>query len=362
MQQQIPGSELFEDEGRTSKSVDVVVGLGYTAMVPLPPRFDPLPSEITMNVYNTTFRTGLASTVAKDLKGRGFKIKDVSNDPQKTLQMGTALIRYGEEGDLAAKIVAQHLPGATLRKDERAGTSVDVVIGNAYTALVPQQRSRPGTPPQAGDADGRPPLRVGRLEGSEVARAPARAAGRSVRGRRRGSRPRGIPHHLAPAVTTGTMVTHDRLAPCSPRCGQPRAGRLPDDRVRPGAGRGQPHPGHQRDHRRVDDRHDLDDHAAGRHLDHEGQDHGHGDDHASARHHHVEAAAPGPACLAGAGAPGGSGAHGALPRTDPRWAAPTRRLHGPRLGVEPDGRVLVDRGLPGGPLRAAVRDRELLGL
>ena len=138
VQQQIPGSELFEDEGRTSKSVDVVVGLGYTAMVPLPPRFDPLPSEITMNVYNTTFRTGLASTVAKDLKGRGFKIKDVSNDPQKTLQMGTALIRYGEEGDLAAKIVAQHLPGATLRKDERAGTSVDVVIGNAYTALVPE--------------------------------------------------------------------------------------------------------------------------------------------------------------------------------------------------------------------------------
>ena len=43
--QQIPGSELFEDEGRTSKSVDVVVGLGYTAMVPLPPRFDPLPSR-----------------------------------------------------------------------------------------------------------------------------------------------------------------------------------------------------------------------------------------------------------------------------------------------------------------------------
>jgi hypothetical protein len=137
VQQQIPGSALFEDEGRGGKSVDVVVGLGFKEMVPLPPRFDPLPSEITMNVYNTTFRTGLASVVATELKGRGFKVKDVSNDPQKTLQMGTALIRYGEEGDLAAKIVAQHLPGATLSKDGRAGTGVDVVIGNAYTALVP---------------------------------------------------------------------------------------------------------------------------------------------------------------------------------------------------------------------------------
>ena len=138
VQQQIPGAELFQDDGRVSKSVDVVVGLGYQDLVPLPPRFDPLPGEITLNVYNTTFRTGLASVVAKQLVGRGFVVKDVSNDPQKTLQMGTALIRHGEEGDLAAKVVAQHLPQATLLKDDRSGTGVDVVIGNAYTALVPE--------------------------------------------------------------------------------------------------------------------------------------------------------------------------------------------------------------------------------
>lgn len=137
VQQQIPGAELFEDEGRASKTVDVVVGLGYKEMVPLPPRFDPLPREITMNVYNTTFREGLASTVAKAFKQRGFKVKEVSNDPLKTLQMGTALIRYGEEGDLAAKIVAQHVPKATLLKDGRAGTKVDVVIGNAFAELTP---------------------------------------------------------------------------------------------------------------------------------------------------------------------------------------------------------------------------------
>jgi hypothetical protein len=37
-----------------------------------------------------------------------------------------------------AKIVAQHVPKATLLKDDRTGTRVDVVIGNAYTALVPK--------------------------------------------------------------------------------------------------------------------------------------------------------------------------------------------------------------------------------
>lgn len=137
VQQQIPGAELFEDEGRVSPSVDVVVGLGFTGMLPLPPRFDPLPGEITMNVYNTTYKTGFAAEVARDLRSRGFKIKEVSNDPLKTMQLGTAVIRFGEEGDLAAKIVSQHVPGATLQKDTRAGTSVDVVIGNAFTALVP---------------------------------------------------------------------------------------------------------------------------------------------------------------------------------------------------------------------------------
>ena len=162
VQQQIPGADLFEDEGRGSKSVDVVVGLGYKDLVPLPPRFDPLPSEITMNVYNTTFRTGLASVVANQLKGRGFKVKDVSNDPLKTLQMGTALIRYGEEGDLAAKIVAQHIPGAThaqghpgrhraRRRDRqrlhRAGP------GGAGAGA--------GAAPQAGDGHGGPSLRGG---------------------------------------------------------------------------------------------------------------------------------------------------------------------------------------------------------
>ena len=41
VQQQIPGAELFEDEGRGGKSVDVVVGLGYQDMVPLPPASTP---------------------------------------------------------------------------------------------------------------------------------------------------------------------------------------------------------------------------------------------------------------------------------------------------------------------------------
>jgi hypothetical protein len=52
------------------------------------------------------------------------------------MQMGVAVIRYGEEGDLAAALLKGHLPGAELRKDTRAGTTIDLVLGNEFTALA----------------------------------------------------------------------------------------------------------------------------------------------------------------------------------------------------------------------------------
>lgn len=142
---QIPGAKLFED-ARTNTSIDLVVGLGYQSMVPIPPRLKPIPAEVQVNVYNTTFKTGLAKTVADELTARRFKIKEVSNDPLKTMQMGTAVIRHGEEGDLAATLLKGHVPGAELVKDTRTGTTVDLVIGNAYSALVPTAKVPPLPP------------------------------------------------------------------------------------------------------------------------------------------------------------------------------------------------------------------------
>lgn len=133
---QVPGARLFED-ARSGTSVDLVVGLGFQTMVAIPERLKPIPAEVTVNVYNTTYKTGLAKIVAGAVKTRGFKVKDVSNDPQQTMQLGTAVIRYGPEGDLAAALLKGHVPGAELLKDDRLGTRLDLVIGNAYTDLVP---------------------------------------------------------------------------------------------------------------------------------------------------------------------------------------------------------------------------------
>jgi LytR cell envelope-related transcriptional attenuator len=133
---QIPGAKTFTDI-RKGTSVDVVVGMGFQGMVPIPPRLKPIPSEVTVNVYNTTFHTGLAKVVADQLDSRGFRTKDVANDPLGTMHSGTGVIRYGEEGDLAAALLLGHVPGAKLVRDDRPGASVDLVIGNAWTDLVP---------------------------------------------------------------------------------------------------------------------------------------------------------------------------------------------------------------------------------
>jgi hypothetical protein len=154
---QIPGAKLFADS-RADTSVDVVVGLGYKQMVAIPERLKPIPSEVSVNVYNTTYRTGLAKTVADAVRARGFKVKEVSNDPLRSLQMGTAVIRHGEEGDLAAALLKGHVPGAQLVKDGRLGTGVDLVIGNAFAELTPVSKvpALPERPAQAVPTVARP--------------------------------------------------------------------------------------------------------------------------------------------------------------------------------------------------------------
>ncbi len=50
--------------------------------------------------------------------------------------MGTAIIRYGDKGDLAPALLKEHVPGAQLVKDTRSSATVDLVLGNAYSALT----------------------------------------------------------------------------------------------------------------------------------------------------------------------------------------------------------------------------------
>ncbi len=135
LQKQIPGSKLWND-ARGGDSVQLVLGYGYDKLAeePAPPL--PAPSEITVNVYNTTWKEGLASDVANELKDREFKIDTTGNDPEMSyLENEVAVIRYGPEGERGAKRLAQQVKGAQMQKDDRSSTKVDFVIGNKFADL-----------------------------------------------------------------------------------------------------------------------------------------------------------------------------------------------------------------------------------
>jgi len=96
----------------------------------------PNPRTITVNVYNATGRKGLARSTSVEMASRGFVVGKVANDPLKRPVVGTAEVRYGRKGVLQAKVVAAQVPAAVLVRDGRADISVDLVIGDGFTAMA----------------------------------------------------------------------------------------------------------------------------------------------------------------------------------------------------------------------------------
>jgi hypothetical protein len=94
------------------------------------------PSQVTVNVYNATKRQGLASSTAKIVKERGFVVGTVQNDPAKKTIAQSAEVRYGPNGEASAQLVIALVPGSVPVKDSRADASVDLVIGEKFTALA----------------------------------------------------------------------------------------------------------------------------------------------------------------------------------------------------------------------------------
>jgi hypothetical protein len=92
-------------------------------------------AAIRIKVLNATAREGLATTVAAELRRRGYTVTTVGNDA--TAVPGPALLRYGAGGAPAAKVVAGLVTGAVNRPVTRAGADVDLVLGNTFTRLAP---------------------------------------------------------------------------------------------------------------------------------------------------------------------------------------------------------------------------------
>jgi len=104
------------------------------------------PSAVTLNVYNSTGRVGLAASVAKSLRTLGFKVVDVANDPLGRPISGVGEIRRGPTGAAAAALAATRLTGAKLVLDNRTDSSVDLVLGTTFKALSVPPKIAPPKP------------------------------------------------------------------------------------------------------------------------------------------------------------------------------------------------------------------------
>jgi len=99
----------------------------------------PKPSDITVNVFNATKRSGLAKDTADELKKRGFKIGDVGNAPKpydKKVKTPGILLGAPASADGALRVLGTQLAGAPAKNDTRGGKDVDLIIGSAFKDLV----------------------------------------------------------------------------------------------------------------------------------------------------------------------------------------------------------------------------------
>ena len=106
----------------------------------------PTPADVTLNVYNSTDRAGLAAMTAGQLRKRGFKVATVANDPLQRKIPGTAEVRYGATAIADSKLVLTLVKGAKGVRDGRPDASVDLVLGEKFTALAaPPKTPKPTT-------------------------------------------------------------------------------------------------------------------------------------------------------------------------------------------------------------------------
>jgi LytR cell envelope-related transcriptional attenuator len=132
----LKGSGAGEPDTATSSSSDVINPGNCTVIDVTPAEVLPRASQVTVNVYNSTQRVGLAGDTAKLLGVRGFKVGAVENDPLGVPIEGVGEIRYGPKGEAGAQLIAYHFPGATLVDDGRKGKKVDISLGRQFVELA----------------------------------------------------------------------------------------------------------------------------------------------------------------------------------------------------------------------------------
>jgi hypothetical protein len=100
-----------------------------------PPPALPAPHSVSVQVFNSTDRSGIATAASDTLRSRGFAIAATPTDATPTVP-GVAEVRYGPSGKAGAMLLGYYFPGAKLVPANRPDARVDVVLGNAFRAVA----------------------------------------------------------------------------------------------------------------------------------------------------------------------------------------------------------------------------------
>ncbi|WP_120521143.1 LytR C-terminal domain-containing protein [Arthrobacter celericrescens] len=92
-------------------------------------------SKVTVHVYNATGRTGLAKSIADQLKARGYKVGKVDNAHTR-YSGGSAQVISGSAGQAAAFNIQRNVAGTDYYRDDRTDASVDLVLAPGFKELV----------------------------------------------------------------------------------------------------------------------------------------------------------------------------------------------------------------------------------
>ena len=92
-------------------------------------------SLVTVDVYNGSDRSGLASTVSMALHDRGFRPGVIANSPSQITPAAVTILTENKD-DPRVRLVAQQFDQVDVRRpDFSTGSGVTVVVGNDFTTL-----------------------------------------------------------------------------------------------------------------------------------------------------------------------------------------------------------------------------------
>ncbi|MFZ1163790.1 LCP family protein [Mycobacterium sp.] len=97
------------------------------------------PQDVTVQVSNSTAKSGLATTASNQLKRRGFRVKSPDDYPN---PLKSTKVLYSPGNEQAAATIAATFVNSKVERITGTGHVVQVVLGSDFTAV--------GTPPAAG--------------------------------------------------------------------------------------------------------------------------------------------------------------------------------------------------------------------